>query len=274
MDRRIRPRRYGGRLTVADTMPRRLEGKTIIVAGGGGIGGGLARRFAAEGANVVLGDVAEDAARAVVDEIIAAGGSAVAAHLDGAEEASARNAVALACDKFGGLDGFHANFANFIEQDDTVGAVELPLADFDETMRVNLRGYLVCTRAAVPALLARGGGSLIYTSSPAACKGEPIRLAYAVAKAGVEAVMRHVANRYGAMGVRANCIAPGTTLHAKVEAQLDETTKDWLRGLAIIKTRFGRPEDIAAMAALLMADEGSYITGQVIGVDGGVVMRG
>jgi NAD(P)-dependent dehydrogenase (short-subunit alcohol dehydrogenase family) len=179
----------------------------------------------------------------------------------------------LACEKFGGLDGIHINFANFLEQDDTVGLLELPMADFDETMRVNLRGYLVCSRAAIPALLERGGGSVIFTSSPAACKGEPIRLAYAVAKAGGEAIMRHVANRYGAKGVRANCIAPGTTLHEKVEAQLDEPTKDWLRDLAILKSRFGRPDDIAAMAALLMADEGSYITGQVIGVDGGVVMR-
>ncbi len=251
----------------------RLEGKTIIVAGGGGIGGGLARRFAAEGANVVLGDVALDDAESVVREIVANGGSAIATQLDGSDEASANAAVSLACQKFGGLDGIHANFANFIEQDENVGVLELPMADFDETMRVNLRGYVVCTRAAVPALLERGGGSVIYTSSPAACKGEPIRLAYAVAKAGVEALMRHVANRYGSKGLRANCIAPGTTVHEGVEARLDDRTKDWLRSLAIIKTRFGRPEDIAAMAALLMADEGSYITGQVIGVDGGVTMR-
>lgn len=254
-------------------MMRRLEGKTILVAGGGGIGGGLARRFAAEGANVVLGDVVLGDAQSVVRDIVSAGGSAIATQLDGSDEASAAAAVALACRQFGGLDGIHANFANFIEQDDTVGALELPMADFDETMRVNLRGYLVCTRAAVPALLERGGGSMIYTSSPAACKGEPIRLAYAVAKAGVEALMRHIANRYGARGIRANCIAPGTTVHPGVESQLDDNTRAWLLDMAIIKSRFGRPEDIAAMAALLMADEGSYITGQVIGVDGGVTMR-
>lgn len=256
-----------------DPMVGRLSRKTLIVAGGGGIGGELARRFAAEGANVVLGDVALQAAEQDVAHIVECGGTALATHLDGGAEDSTAAAVALACERFGGLDGIHVNFANFIEQDDQVGALELALDDFDETMRVNLRGYLLCTRAAVPALLERGGGSIIYTSSPAACKGEPIRLAYAVAKAGVEALMRHVANRYGAKGIRANCIAPGTTIHDKVEAQLDDGTKDWLKSMAIIKSRFGRPEDIAAMAALLMADEGSYITGQVIGVDGGVVMR-
>jgi NAD(P)-dependent dehydrogenase (short-subunit alcohol dehydrogenase family) len=85
--------------------------------------------------------------------------------------------------------------------------------------------------------------------------------------------MRHVAARYGAKGIRANCIAPGSTLHERLERELDDATKQWCLDLAAIKSRLGRPEDIAAMSALLMANEGSYITGQVIGVDGGVVMR-
>jgi NAD(P)-dependent dehydrogenase (short-subunit alcohol dehydrogenase family) len=150
--------------------------------------------------------------------------------------------------------------------------LELPLEHLDETMRVNFRGYVLCTRAALPALLQRGG-AIIYTSSPAAANGRPTQVAYAAAKAGVEALMRHVAARYAVQGIRANCIAPGSTLHARLEQQLDQTTKDFCYGLALIKSRLGRPEDIAAMAALLMSDEGSYITGQVIGVDGGVVMR-
>lgn len=253
-------------------MVERLRGKTILVAGGGGIGGGLARRFAAEGANVVLGDISLESAETLAQEIGTGGGTAVPVQLDGADEVSVARAVALACDRFGGLDGMHANFATFIEQGD-IGALELPLADFDETMRVNLRGYFLCTRAALPALLERGGGSIIYTSSPAACKGEAVRLAYAVAKAGVEALMRHVASRYGSRSIRSNCISPGSTIHERLEKELDNATMEWLLSLAIIKSRLGRPEDIAAMAALLMSDEGSYITGQVIGVDGGVVMR-
>lgn len=255
------------------THSRRLADKTLLVAGGGGIGGGLARRFAAEGANVVLGDVALEAAEAVADEIRSGGGTCIAVRLDGADEASAAQAVALACERFGGLDGFHANFASFVDQDQDTGVLELPLEHFDETLQVNLRGYYLCTRAALPALLERGGGSMIYTSSPAACKGEPTRVAYAIAKAGVEALMRHVAARYGARGVRANCISPGSTMHERLEAELDPATKQWCLDLAIIKSRLGRPEDIAAMAALLMSDEGFYITGQVIGVDGGVIMR-
>lgn len=254
-------------------MTERLRGKTILVAGGGGIGDGLARRFAAEGANVVLSDIALEAAETVATEIVAGGGNAVATRLDGADEASASAAVALACDKFGGLDGMHVNFASFVDQGQNVGVLELPLADYDETMQVNLRGYVLCTRAALPAMIERGGGSIVYTSSPAACKGEPTRYAYAIAKAGVEALNRHVASRYAASGIRANCISPGSTMHERLEEELDQSMKDFCLSLALIKSRLGRPEDIAAMSALLMSDEGSYITGQVIGVDGGVVMR-
>jgi NAD(P)-dependent dehydrogenase (short-subunit alcohol dehydrogenase family) len=251
----------------------RLAGKTLLVAGGGGIGAELARRFSAEGGNVILGDLAVDAAEEVVAEISAAGGKAIATRLDGSNEASIEASVALACDTFGGLDGMHVNFATFVDDGFDTGLLELPLADFDETMRVNLRGYYLCSRAAVPRMLDRGGGSIVYTSSPAACKGEPTRVAYAVAKAGVEAVMRHVASRFGAHGIRANCIAPGSTLHQRLEEELDDATKQWCLSLATLKSRLGRPEDVAAMSALLMSDEGSYITGQVIGVDGGVIMR-
>lgn len=253
---------------------KRLEGKVILVAGGGGIGGGLARRFASEGAQVVLGDLALEAAQGLVSEIVADGGNAIATRLDGTDEASARAAVALACDTFGGLDGAHINFATFIDGDLERGILELPMADFDETMRVNLRGHYLCSRAAIPAILERGGGSLVYTSSPAACNGRPTQVAYAAAKAGLEAVMRHVAARYAEQGIRANCISPGSTMHEQQEREIDPALKDFCYSLAIIKSRLGRPEDIAAMSALLMSDEGSYITGQVIGVDGGVVMRG
>lgn len=257
----------------APALPERLLSKTIIVAGGGGIGSGLARRFAAEGANVVLGDVVLEAAEAVAQDIVASGGSAIAARLDGADESSAAAAVALARERFGGLDGMHVNFASFVDQAPDTGVLELPLADFDETMRINLRGYYLCTRAALPAMLERGGGSIVYTSSPAACKGEPVRVAYAIAKAGVEALMRHVAARFAESGIRSNCISPGSTMHERLERELDDATKEFCYSLALIKSRLGRPEDIAAMSALLMSDEGSYITGQVIGVDGGVIMR-
>jgi NAD(P)-dependent dehydrogenase (short-subunit alcohol dehydrogenase family) len=252
---------------------RRLEGKTILVAGGGGIGDELARRYAAEGASVVLGDCKHDAAMAVADEIKQAGNNAIGVLLDGADEASIANAVGLCVSTFGGLDGLHANFASFVDSDNDVGVLELPLADLDETLRVNLRGFYLCTRAALPEILKRGAGAILYTSSVAAYAGEPTRVAYAMAKAADNALMRHVAARYGSQGVRANAIAPGAVMHGKWEEALPADMKAWLLGQALVKSRLGRPADIAAMSALLMSDEGAYITGQTICVDGGVTMR-
>ena len=124
------------------------EGKTILVAGGGGIGGGRARRYAQEGANVLLGDINADAAAEVVDEITAAGGKALATRLDGTDEQSIVEAVTLARDNYGGVDGLRANFASFVDRDQDTCILELSLEAFDETMRVNLQGYYLCTRVA------------------------------------------------------------------------------------------------------------------------------
>ncbi|CAN7626948.1 SDR family oxidoreductase [Phenylobacterium sp. LjRoot225] len=252
---------------------KRLDGKSILVAGGGGIGAELARRYAQEGAGVLLGDLDLDGARAVAGDIERAGGRARAIRLDGADEDSVAAAVALACETYGGLDGLHANFATFVDGGFDTGVLELPLADYDETMRVNARGYLLCTRHALPAIIARGGGSIVYTSSLAADAGEPCRVAYAMSKAAVHALMRHVAARYGRDGVRANCIAPGVTLHERVKSAVGPEFMEWALGIAHIKSRTGRPDDIASVGALLLSDEGSFITGQIISVDGGATMR-
>jgi NAD(P)-dependent dehydrogenase (short-subunit alcohol dehydrogenase family) len=254
----------------------RLEGKSILVAGGGGIGAELARRYAQEGAGVVLGDLDLDGARGVAEEIERSGGRARAVRLDGADEDSVAAAVALCCEAYGGLDGLHANFASFADGAPDVGALDLRLEDYDETMRVNARGYLLCTRQALRALIARGGGSILYTSSGAAHLGEPTRVAYAMSKAAGHALMRHVAARYGRDGVRANCIAPGVIVHERMKTALgpDFTAlAEWALAIAQLKSRPGHPDDIAAMSALLMSDEGSFVTGQVISVDGGATMR-
>lgn len=251
----------------------RLAGKVILVAGAGGIGSGLADRYAAEGAKVVLGDVDLAAAQEPVEEILQVGGDATAVHLDGADEQSVAAAVATCVSKYGGLDGLHANFAHFGDTNPDLGILELPLEIFDETQRVNSRGFYLCTRAALPAILERGGGSIVYTSSVAAYMAGAGQVAYAMSKAAGHALMRHVASRYGPMGIRANSLAPAMTLHARLEQELPAEFIEWAKGNASIKSRVGRPDDIAAMGALLMSDEGSYITGQVICIDGGTTMR-
>jgi NAD(P)-dependent dehydrogenase (short-subunit alcohol dehydrogenase family) len=252
-------------------MPR-LESKTILVAGGGGIGNELARRYAMDGAAVILGDLDLDGAHAVAEEITRTGGTSVATRLDGTDENSIAAAVALATRRFGGLDGLHANFASFVDTANDVGVLELPIAVYDETMRVNARGFFLCTRIALPAILARGGGAILYTSSAAAYVGEQTRVAYAMSKAAGHALMRHVAAKYGPAGVRANSIAPGLIMHDRWDQKTVEAVKGWIDTHGSIR-RAGRPNDIASVSSLLMSDEGSFITGQIINVDGGSTMR-
>jgi NAD(P)-dependent dehydrogenase (short-subunit alcohol dehydrogenase family) len=251
-------------------MQGRLAGKAIIVAGAGGIGAGLARRYASEGASVLIGDIEGAAAEAAANEITDAGGTAVATWLDGADEASVQAVVAQAVSLFGGLDGFHCNFACFRGGDEDL--LNLAMEDFDEVMRVNTRGFVLCTRAALPPIIARGGGAILYTSSGAAYMGQPGRVAYAMSKVALHALMRNVASRYGRDGVRANALTPGMVTHPKFEALVPADCAQAMVEVTPMH-RLGRPADVAAMAALLMSDEGNFVSGQVISVDGGKTMR-
>ena len=255
-----------------DNMRRRLDGKAIVIAGAGGIGNELARRYSLEGASVILGDIDVAAAKRVSDEIVAAGGNAIGVQLDGADDHSIKAAVDLAIATFGGLDGFHANFASFRDGESGEDVLGLPLDIYDEVMRVNARGFLLCTQRAVPAMLSRGGGSMLYTSSGAAFMAEQVRVAYAMSKVAVHALMRHVANRFGPSGIRANVIAPGVITHPRFEAAISSAIAEQMKAQIPVR-RLGQSTDIAAMGALLMSDEGSFITGQVISVDGGNSMR-
>jgi NAD(P)-dependent dehydrogenase (short-subunit alcohol dehydrogenase family) len=208
----------------------------------------------------------------VVEDIKRTGGRAIALHLDGGDEQSIIAALARCRETYGGIDGLHLNYASFVDNGNDIGVMELSLEGFDETMRVNMRGFMLCTRHALPHIIARGGGAIIYTSSVAAYRGEATRVAYAMSKAAILALMRHVATRHGRDGVRANAIAPGVILHPKHE-NTDPKAFEPFISAAQIRSRAGRPTDIAGVSAMLMSDEGSYITGQVIAVDGGITMR-
>lgn len=251
----------------------RLGGRVVLVAGAGAIGSELARRYAAEGASVVLGDVNVDSAQRAVDQIVVAGGQAVAVKLDGADEASVAAAVGICREAYGGLDGLHANFAMFEDNETDIGVMELDLATFDHLMQVNVRGFLLCTRHALPELIARGGGAILYTGSIAAYIGGPRRVAYAMSKSAILALMRHVATRHGPDGIRANAVVPGFILRPNQEDVFRPEIIQGAKNIALIKSRIGHPGDVAALSALLMSDEGSFITGQSIAIDGGVTIR-
>ncbi len=252
-------------------MEERLRGKALMIVGAGtGIGAATARRLVGEGARVVLADINLDAAQAVAAEL---GAAAMALAIDIADEASVNAAIAQAVDWLGGLDGIHVNAADlrtiFADSD----ALSLDLAVFDRTMDVNLRGHLLCTRAALPHLLARGGGAVVYTSSGASHSAEPQRPSYAMSKSGLNALMRHVASRWGREGVRANCVAPGFVMTPEMIA--GGQVPDQLISAFLTRTpstRVGSAEDIAGVVAMLLSNDGTWINGQVFHVNGGGIM--
>src|SRR5687768_12684362 len=243
-----------------------MTGKVFVVAGGGsGIGEATAQTLARHGARVVVGDHRPGPAHEVARQITASGCEASAQAFDITDETSVRALIASAVDRYGGLDGIHVNAAD-------LDAVDVPLEIYDRTLAVNLRGHLLCTRHAMPALLARGGGALVYTSSGAAFMGEPSRVAYAMAKSGLHALLRHVASRWGKQGIRANAVAPGLVMTETVRRAMSEEA--CAQVLAITRSpRLGTPEDIAAAVAFLLSDEAEWINGEVISVDGGVTLR-
>ena len=254
---------------------RGLDGKAVLMAGGaGGIGTATSVRLGAEGARVAVGDLNESAAKEVAAQIEQAGGEAFAIGLDIGDEDAVASAVQATVKAFGGLDSIHINAADLSPE--TIGgdtdAINIELDVFDRTIRTGLRGHLLCTRHALPQLLERGGGSLVYTCSAAAFVGEPERPGYAVAKSGITAIVRHVASKWGKQGVRANAVAPGLVLTETIQESLDPSFR-----ASVLKrsrsSRLGRPEDIAAMVAFLMSSDGEWINGQVISVDGGATMR-
>lgn len=253
---------------------RQLDDKVIVLAGGaGGIGGATARRLASEGAIVVIGDLNAADAKEIADEIVATGGRAISCALDVGDEESIKALMNLAVSTYRGIDGLHFNAAerSLLSVDTTV--VDIDVGHWDYIQKVSLRGGMLCARYAIPEMLKRGGGSIVFTSSGASSAGEPVRVAYAAAKAGLNAIMRHVASAWGKQGIRSNAVAPGPILTPHhLKAVSPEQREERLKKYPI--TRLGAPEDIASMVALLMSAEGGFIQGQVIYIDGGSQFRG
>lgn len=250
---------------------RGLFGKVAIIAGAGrGIGAATAQRLAAEGAHVVVGDLVGEWAETIAASIRDSGGHAIGVQVDGTSPDSVAAMVKRAVDEFGGLDIFHANLAGGTEGD--VDALNCSLEVFERGLAINLKSHFICTQAALPVLLQRGGGTMIYTSSGAASGGSSWQVAYPMAKNGIHALARHVASKWGKKGIRANVICPGLVLTEAVKIHM--TDEQVAQGLKHVPhTRLGQPDDIAAMVAFLASDDGAWVNGQVWHVNGGAQMR-
>lgn len=250
---------------------RGLSGKIGIIAGGGrGIGAATARRLAEEGAAVVIGDINVAWAEETAASIREGGGRAIGVHLDGTKAVSQAAIVQAAFDEFGGLDFYHSNLAGGTEGDvDILNCTEEVL---DRSFAINTKSHFLATQAALPVMIERGGGTMIYTSSGAAISGNPLQVAYPMTKNAVHALVRHVARKFGKQGIRANGICPGVVM---TEAVAEHLTKEYADGFLsqLPHTRLGKPDDIAGAVAFLASDDGQWVNGQVWHVNGGSVLR-
>lgn len=250
---------------------RGLKGKVGVIAGGArGIGAATAERLCAEGAIVVIGDILGDLAQETADRISKSGGTVIGTYLDGTNAQSQMDIVALAVKEFGGLDFFHSNLAGGTGGD--TDALDITEDVFDNSVAINTKSHLFATQAAVPQLLKRGRGSMIYTSSGSACAGAPVQPVYAMTKTAVHALARHVAAKWGPSGVRANVICPGLIMTEAVEMYLDEERLEGIKAQTP-SHRLGQPADIAAAVAFLASDDGEFVNGQAWHVNGGKQMR-
>ena len=254
-----------------------LQGLTdkvaVVVGGATGIGAATAARLGAEGCRVVIGDSAEDAARQTAERIAAAGGTATHVGCDLANPASVSGLIDAAATTYGGVDLLFNVGADMSTIRADTDVVDIEFDVWDRVMTVNVRGYVASMKYAIPKMLDRGGGAIVNMSSAAAFQGEPARPAYATAKAGIGALTRHVASRWGKEGIRCNAVAPGFTATEMIRSvpqwpELEAGALKRIRG-----TRVGDPGDIAALVTFLLSAEGEWINGQVVNIDGGTVLR-
>lgn len=246
-----------------------FSGKVAVVTGAGrGIGRAYAEALGACGAAVVVADIDEDGAAAVAGAIEAAGGTAGAVRVDIAEEDSVTAMAAAATERYGGVDFLVNNAAVF-------GGMQLDLlitVDWDYLARfmdVNLFGALRCVRACYPSMAARGGGAVVNQSSTAAWLYAGY---YAWAKAGINSLTQQLAHELGGMGIRVNAVAPGPTDTEAARTVVPESYLAQLVGSLALK-RQGTPEDLTGMCLFLLSDDAAWVTGHVLNVDGGQVVR-
>jgi 3-oxoacyl-[acyl-carrier protein] reductase len=248
----------------------------VVVTGAGqGLGRAYAHRIAGEGGSVVLADINEEAGKRAADQIGAddqvgaSGGAASFAALDVAEPDSCGALARRVADEFGVLHGLVNNAAIF----STIQMRplwEIPLAEWDRLMAVNLRGPWLLTTALLPLLRAAGDASVVNVSSDALKLGRPGYLHYVASKGGVAAMTNSMAHELGGDGIRVNAISPGPTYTEVDRGTVSPQQREAMRAAQALHRDAG-PQDMAGVVAFLLSDDARFVTGQTIHVNGGLV---
>lgn len=250
-----------------------LRKRVVIVTGGGkGIGKVYADSFARAGALVVAADIDEDAAKAVAAEITERGESATGIRVDVSDPASCDAMAEAAHAKFGAIDVL-VNNAALMSALPRRFWMEIPPAEWDDVMAVNLRGMFLCCRAVFPSMQSRGYGKIINISSSRVWEGSPNRLHYTTSKAGVIGFTRALSREIGEFGVTVNAVTPGFTLS---ETQVQSSNSQYLQQRSYSEQAIKRaqiPEDLVGAVLFLASAASDFMTGQTLNVDGGKTMH-
>ena len=248
----------------------RLKNKTAIVTGAGaGIGRGIAERFGREGASVVVAEIDAASGDGVARSIRDSGGDAVFIQTDVSDETQVKSVVKSALDRFGKIDVLCNNAAVLLYREEA-RAHELTNDAWDRTMAVNLRGYWLCSKYVIPAMLQQGSGSIIHVASPTGLFGFTRLTAYSTSKGGVLGLMRAMAADYAPDHIRVNAIVPGT-IDTPMNALELADPKNRVRYAEMAPARrLGTPEDLAGIAVFLASEDSRYCVGGIFTVDGGL----
>jgi NAD(P)-dependent dehydrogenase (short-subunit alcohol dehydrogenase family) len=249
-----------------------LNNKIGLVTGGGmGIGRAICLAYAREGAKVVVADFNPESGAETVQLIRDSGGDALFVQADVSDEAQVQAMVAKAADHYGRLD-IACNSAAVSRGSGPIHLFEKTV--FDDTLNMCLSNTWLCQKYELNAMLEQGEGSIVNISSNASLRGQVYNTAYAAAKAGVNILTQSSAAEYGSKGIRINAVSPGVVRTPGVEKYFAEQPKiaEGLKRAAVMN-RLGEPEEIAEAVVFLCSDRASFITGQILSVDGGAAVR-